>query len=127
MTDLRFKKIACLQQDLPEQKLSKDNGSKNLILSWGSTYGIIKETLNTCENVNADHLHLRNIYPLPANFTELVQGYEKILVPELNQGQLAKYIQAETSREVISFSKVTGQPFTVDEIKERIVGLEDIK
>ena len=127
MTDLRFKKIACLQQDLPEQKLSKDNGSKNLILSWGSTYGIIKETLNTCENVNADHLHLRNIYPLPANFTELVQGYEKILVPELNQGQLAKYIQAETSREVISFSKVTGQPFTVDEIKERIFGLEDIK
>jgi 2-oxoglutarate ferredoxin oxidoreductase subunit alpha len=72
-------------------------------------------------------LHLRHIYPLPANFTELVKDYEKILVPELNQGQLAKYIQAEISREVISFSKVTGQPFTVDEIKERIVGLEDTK
>ena len=124
MTRLRAEKINTIQDFIPLAKI--DNGNKNaklVVLGWGSTYGSIKTAVKEliAEGFDVAHIHLRYINPLPKNLGELLYGYEKVLIPEMNNGQLLQLIRAEFLIPATGFSKVQGLPFTTAELKERII------
>lgn len=124
MTRLRADKVKSIQDFIPLAKI--DNGNKNaklVVLGWGSTYGAIKTAVKEliAEGFDVAHIHLRYIHPLPKNLGELLYGYEKVLIPEMNSGQLLQLIRAEFLIPATGFSKVQGLPFTTAELKERII------
>ena len=124
MTKLREEKIKRIQNFIPAAKV--DNGNergKLLVLGWGSTYGAIKTAVKECieEGFDVSHIHLRYINPLPKNLGWLLFGFEKVLIPEMNSGQLLQLIRGEFLIPATGFSKVQGQPFTTSEIKGRII------
>ena len=124
MTKLRAEKVKRLQNFIPPAKV--DNGNergKLLVLGWGSTYGAIKTAVKEAidEGFDVAHVHLRYINPLPKNLGWLLFGFEKVLIPEMNSGQLLQLIRGEFLIPATGFSKVQGQPFTTIEIKERII------
>ena len=124
MTKLRADKIKRIQNFIPPAKV--DNGNergKLLVLGWGSTYGAIKTAVKECigEGFDVSHIHLRYINPLPKNLGWLLFGFEKVLIPEMNSGQLLQLIRSEFLIPATGFSKVQGQPFTTSEIKGRII------
>lgn len=124
MTKLRAQKIKQIQSFIPPAKV--DNGNekgKLLVLGWGSTYGAIKTAVKEAieEGFDVSHVHLRYINPLPKNLGWLLYGFEKVLIPEMNCGQLLQLIRAEFLIPASGFSKVQGLPFTTTEIKERII------
>ena len=89
------------------------------VVAWGSTYGTVtqavREALN--EGLSVGHIHLRHINPLPKNLGALLAGYDRVLVPELNTGQLATLLRDKLLVDVVQLNKVTGQPLTVSEVK----------
>jgi 2-oxoglutarate ferredoxin oxidoreductase subunit alpha len=93
------------------------------VLGWGSTYGPIKTALRDLlsEGYDVAHIHLRYINPFPKNLGELLHGYDRILIPEMNSGQLIQLIRAKYMVPAIGYSKVQGLPFTTQEIKEKII------
>jgi 2-oxoglutarate ferredoxin oxidoreductase subunit alpha len=124
MTKLRADKIKAIQNFIPAAKI--DNGKergKLLVLGWGSTYGAIKTAVREAidEGFDVSHIHLRYINPLPKNLGWLLFGFEKVLIPEMNSGQLLQRIRGEFLIPATGFSKVQGQPFTTAEIKGRII------
>jgi 2-oxoglutarate ferredoxin oxidoreductase subunit alpha len=124
MTKLRAEKIKRIQNFIPAAKV--DNGNergKLLVLGWGSTYGAIKTAVKECieEGFDVSHIHLRYINPLPKNLGWLLFGFEKVLIPEMNSGQLLQMIRGEFLIPATGFSKVQGLPFTTAEIKGKII------
>lgn len=120
MTGLRAEKIARIADDVPGQALRiGEPGDDLLILGWGSTYGAITDAVEALRQKGrrVAAAHLRHLAPFPANLAELLRGFERILVPELNTGQLAKLLQAETCVPVRSLTKVAGRPFTTTELE----------
>jgi 2-oxoglutarate ferredoxin oxidoreductase subunit alpha len=98
-----------------------------LVLGWGSTYGSIT---GACEAMRAKgmpvaNLHLRNMHPLPPDLGAVLERYEKVLVPELNMGQLTFFIRATLLRDVISLPKVMGKPFRIEEIISKVEEILD--
>ena len=123
MTDLRMRKIAGIADHIPEQQVSLGAESGDVaVLGWGSTYGAITDAVGRLldEGRAVSHIHLRYLHPFPRNLSALLSGYKKIVVPELNTGQLAKMIQAEMLLPVESVTKVAGKPFRVREIEAAI-------
>ena len=106
--------IAPLAVDGPEEGL--------LVLSWGGTYGSCRTAVHTCRNngVRVSHAHLRWLNPFPKNLGDVLSKFDKILIPELNTGQLKMLIQSEFDVDVEGYSKVQGKPFRVSEIIEKI-------
>ncbi|MFM2359620.1 MAG: hypothetical protein RLY16_1613, partial [Bacteroidota bacterium] len=105
-----------------------DSGSttaKVAVLGWGSTYGAIKTAVKELldEGEDVAHIHLRHVNPLPANLGELLYGYDKVLIPEMNSGQLLQLIRAKYLVPAVGFSKVQGLPFTTTELKQTIIDL----
>jgi 2-oxoglutarate ferredoxin oxidoreductase subunit alpha len=94
-------------------------------LGWGSTYGAIKTAVREliAEGYEVAHIHLRHINPFPKNLGNLLHSYEKILIPEMNSGQLLQLIRAKYLVPATGFSKVQGLPFTTSELKEKIIQL----
>jgi 2-oxoglutarate ferredoxin oxidoreductase subunit alpha len=130
MVKLRAEKIEKIADYIPLQKLdSGQEKAKVLVLGWGSTYGAIKtavkELLN--EGYSVAHAHLRYINPLPKNLGQLLKGFDTILVPEINNGQLIKLIRDQFLVDAIPFNKIKGVPFESREIKNRIIELQDGK
>jgi len=128
MVKTRAKKVDEIANYIPEQEL--DAGSTNaqvLVLAWGSTYGAIKtavkELLN--EGYSVAHAHLRYINPFPKNLESLIRKYDKILIPEINNGQLIKLIRDKYVVDAIPMNKIQGIPFEAREIKKRIIELHD--
>ena len=119
MTDIRKDKIDNISLDIPEQEveLGSDTG-KLAIIGWGSTFGPINRAVQkSIENKQSvSHIHLRHIWPLPKNLSDLLKGFDKILVPEMNTGQLLTLIKSEYLVPAIGINKVSGQPFKVAEI-----------
>jgi 2-oxoglutarate/2-oxoacid ferredoxin oxidoreductase subunit alpha len=126
MTRTRAQKIAGIANDIPEQKidLGSDTG-KLLVLGWGSTYGACREAVQRCRErgLSVSHAHLHYLNPLPRNLGELLAGFERVLIPELNLGQLVKIIRSQYLIGAEGFPKVQGLPFKIDEIEERILQL----
>ncbi|HEY0678520.1 MAG TPA: 2-oxoacid:acceptor oxidoreductase subunit alpha [Chitinophagaceae bacterium] len=126
MVGLRFAKVKKIEDLIPAVK--PDSGSENaklVVLGWGSTYGAIKTAVQDLikEGHDVAHIHLRYINPFPRNLGSLLHGYDKILIPEMNSGQLLQLIRSEFLVPAVGFSKVQGMPFTTIELKERIVQL----
>ena len=126
MVQLRAAKIKKIEDFIPLAK--PDSGRENaniVVLGWGSTYGAIKTATREllAEGYDVAHIHLRYINPFPKNLGELLHGYEKILIPEMNSGQLLQLIRAKYLVPAVGYSKVQGLPYTTTEIKEKIIEL----
>jgi 2-oxoglutarate/2-oxoacid ferredoxin oxidoreductase subunit alpha len=120
---VRAAKIAGIANDIPDQKVEVgDDSGKLLVLGWGSTYGSIREAVQRCRarGLSVSHAHLNYINPFPKNLGELMSRFERVLVPELNLGQLVKIIRSTYLVPAESFPKVQGQPFKIAEIEDKI-------
>jgi 2-oxoglutarate ferredoxin oxidoreductase subunit alpha len=123
MVKLRAEKVARIANYLPAQKL--DNGpekGKLLILGWGSTYGSIKTAVKIAlaQNLSVAHAQVRYLNPFPKNLGEMLNNYDHVLIPEMNNGQLVRLIRDQYGIDAKGLNKIKGIPFTADEIFESI-------
>ena len=123
MVKLRQKKVDMVADYIPEQKI--DNGKqkgKILVLGWGSTHGSIKTAVKECieKGVDVSHAQVKYMNPLPKNLGSMLKNFEKILIPEMNNGQFSKIIRDKFLVDAISFNKIKGIPFTSLELKNKI-------
>ena len=126
MTKIRAEKIARIAQYIPNQAFNQGSGEDEvLVLSWGSTYGAVKTAVKHLREQGhpVAHAQLRYINPLPANLAELLGNFKKILIPEMNDGQLVQLIRAKYLVDAIPFDKIKGIPFTAKEIEEKVKSL----
>jgi 2-oxoglutarate ferredoxin oxidoreductase subunit alpha len=123
MVKVRAQKIANIANDIPDLgiEVGEDSG-KLLVLGWGSTYGSIREAVQRCRDrgLSVSHAHLRYLNPFPKNLGALLARFERVLVPELNLGQLVKMIRSTYLVPAESLPKVQGQPFKIAELEDKI-------
>jgi len=118
MTDLRMAKVDSVANFIPEQEMTFGSDSGDLVIvGWGSTYGPIYQAARTTD---ASYIHLRHLSPLPKNLGALLSRFDKVLVPEMNTGQLSTLLRDKLNARPVSFPKVTGQPFLISELVEKI-------
>ena len=120
MVKIREAKVNKVADSIPLQTLeSGELDSEVLVLGWGSTYGAIRAAVRDLEKdgYSVAHTHLRHIKPFPKNLGDLLKGYKKVLIPELNNGQLAKVIRQEFLIDVHQFNKIQGIPIATSELK----------
>jgi 2-oxoglutarate ferredoxin oxidoreductase subunit alpha len=118
MTEFRQAKVDSVAGFIPDQGIELgDSSGEIVVVGWGSTYGPIYQA---ARRTGASFVHLRHIHPLPRNLGELLTGFDKVLVPEMNTGQLATLLRDKLAIQPISYSKVSGQPFRISELAGRI-------
>lgn len=123
MTNTRFNKIAGIADDIPLQEVELGGDSGQIaVVGWGSTYGPISRAVGRLrdEGKAVSHIQLRYINPLPKNLGELLARFDKILVPEMNMGQLSTLLRDSYVLPTESLCKVTGKPFRIIEIEDGI-------
>ncbi len=123
MTNIRIKKIANIADDIPLQTVESGADSGQLaVLGWGSTYGPISSAVGhlRSEGKAVSHIHLRYINPMAKNLGELLGRFDKVLVPELNMGQLTTMVRDRFMVAAEGLHKVTGKPFRISEIEDGI-------
>jgi 2-oxoglutarate/2-oxoacid ferredoxin oxidoreductase subunit alpha len=123
MVKLRQEKVNGVQEDIPPLEILGDqNGGDLLVLGWGSTYGVITTAVEKAreEGLPVSAAHLRYVHPFPKNLGEVLSKFKKILIPEMNLGQLRQIIQSRYLIETIGLNKVKGKPFHVSEILDAI-------
>jgi 2-oxoglutarate ferredoxin oxidoreductase subunit alpha len=123
MVHLRAEKIARIVQDVPDVVPEGDADGDLLIIGWGSTYGSITAAVRAKRaegTKKIGQVHLRHLNPLPKNLGEVMKRYKKVLVPEMNLGQLVWVLRAKYLVDAISYPKVQGKPFQVSEIEAKI-------
>jgi 2-oxoglutarate ferredoxin oxidoreductase subunit alpha len=125
MVKLREQKIKNMVNDIPDLAVDGDKSGKLLVLGWGGTYGAITEAVLKARNkgYNVSQAHFRYINPFPKNTGEVLNNFEKILIPEINLGQLAKVIKSEFLIPVKQFNLVRGLPFRTSDIEAKIIEL----
>ena len=118
---LRAEKVARIALDIPEVEAHGAQGGELLIVGWGSTYGAIRTAAERllAEGQSVAHLHLRHLNPLPRNLGDVIDRYRRVLVPEINLGQLVMLLRARYLVDAVAFGKVRGKPFRISEIHER--------
>jgi 2-oxoglutarate ferredoxin oxidoreductase subunit alpha len=123
MVKLREEKVEKIADYLPEQKIDsgKDSG-KVLVLGWGGTYGALKAAVKECisEGMDVSHAHIRYIKPFPKNIEALMKRFDKVMIPEINNGQLIRIIRDRYLIPAIPFNKIQGVPFMKGELVEKI-------
>jgi 2-oxoglutarate/2-oxoacid ferredoxin oxidoreductase subunit alpha len=126
MTRLRAQKIAGIADDIPELEVDDPDGADLLVLSWGGTYGPVAAGVRRVRQNGGTvaHAHLHYLNPFPRNTGEVVTRYEKVLIPEINLGQLRKLIRAEFLVDAAGFNLVRGLPFRASEIQEAIEAMQ---
>ena len=127
MTDSRAWKVANIAKDIPELEVNADEGADLLVIGWGSTYGAIRAAINRvrARGRKVATAHLRHVNPFPANLGEVLRSYPKVLVPELNTGQLVKMLRADFLIDARGLNKVAGEPFKITEVEEAILEVLD--
>jgi len=123
MTDIRKDKIDGIT--VPDQIVELGaEGGKLAVVGWGSTFGPIHQAVRRkrAEGADVSHIHIRHIWPLPANLGELLKSYDKVIVPEMNTGQLKTVLRDQYLVDAKPVNKVSGQPFTIAEIEAAIDG-----
>ena len=124
MSHVRRDKIRGMASDIPLQGIEEGETSGDLlVLGWGSTYGAIRESVRQLRSKGhkISHAHLRYLNPMPRNLEEVLTSFKKVLVPELNLGQLATLLRSEFLLPVESYTKIQGQPFQIAELEARIL------
>lgn len=122
MINTRAAKVARIADRVPEQEVFGPEWGDLLVLGWGSTYGALRSAVRRAraKGQRVAHAQLRYINPFPRNLGDLLLKYDKVLVPELNMGQLSLLLDAKFPLKVISYPKVQGQPFKISEITTKI-------
>jgi 2-oxoglutarate ferredoxin oxidoreductase subunit alpha len=123
MTHLRAQKVAAVADFMPEQGVEVGAADGGLaVVGWGSTYGALYQAVRAVARSGGrvGHIHIRYLNPFPRNLGELLARYDRILVPEMNMGQLATLLRDKLGLDPVSLNKVTGQPFLVAEIAAAI-------
>ncbi len=121
MTDLRKTKIDGVK--VPDQIVELGaEGGKLAVVGWGSTYGPIHQAVRRkrAEGADVSHIHIRHIWPLPANLGQLLKSYDRVIVPEMNTGQLKTVLRDQYLVDAKPVNKVSGQPFRIAEIEAAI-------
>ncbi|PYQ10684.1 MAG: 2-oxoglutarate ferredoxin oxidoreductase subunit alpha [Acidobacteria bacterium] len=122
MVRLRAEKIAGIAKDIPELQVFGRESGKLLVLGWGSTYGAITTAVEKMQvkGASVSSAHLRYLNPFPRNLAEVLRRFERVLIPELNLGQLRWLVRARFLVDAVGLNKVQGKPFKVSEIARRI-------
>jgi 2-oxoglutarate ferredoxin oxidoreductase subunit alpha len=124
MTDARWEKVAKVAEHIPLQACEQGGpGAALALVGWGSTFGPIARAVTNARARGLDvaHVHLRHLWPLPRNLGELLKGFGRVLVPEMNKGQLVTLLRSEFLVPAKGLSKVTGKPFTIAELDAAIL------
>jgi 2-oxoglutarate ferredoxin oxidoreductase subunit alpha len=125
MVDLRARKVAGIAADIPLQQVEGPATGKLLVVSWGGTYGAVATATRKARSQGGSvaHAHLKYLNPLPSNLGEIIKSYDRVLVPELNKGQLLRVLRAEYLVDAVGLNKVQGKPFEVREVVQKIQSL----
>ncbi len=125
MIHLRAQKVTNIAKVIPPQTVFGPRTGELLVLSWGGTYGACHTAVDEAiqSGCSVAHCHLRHMNPFPSNLGEIIANYEKVLIPELNLGQLRSLIRAKYLVDAIGYNKVKGKPFAVSELVEQIQSL----
>jgi 2-oxoglutarate ferredoxin oxidoreductase subunit alpha len=118
MVRVRARKIAGIVREIPPTEVRGAAEGDLLLLGWGSTYGSLEAATRalTAQGKRVGHAHLRFLNPLPADLGEVLGRFKRVLVPELNMGQLVRLIRAEYLVDAVGLNKIQGQPFKVSEV-----------
>ncbi|HEY3543470.1 MAG TPA: 2-oxoacid:acceptor oxidoreductase subunit alpha [Gaiellaceae bacterium] len=128
MSRLRAQKVAGIAGDVPELEVDDPDGdARVLVLGWGGTYGPIAAGVRRVRRSGRSvaHAHLRYLNPFPRNTGEIVRRYEKVLIPEMNLGQLLKLVRAEFLVDAVGYNRVRGVPLRAAEVAEAIEAMVD--
>src|SRR5579864_6065423 len=122
MVHLRAAKVEAIAQEIPDVVPAGDPDGDLLIVAWGSTHGAVTAALKAQREKGRriGHVHLRYLNPLPRNLGEVLKRYRKVLVPEMNMGQLVMVLRAKYLVDAQSYSKIQGRPFKQSEIEAKI-------
>jgi 2-oxoglutarate ferredoxin oxidoreductase subunit alpha len=129
MTELREDKLQRIATDIPLVEVHGPEDADLLVVAWGSTFGAIRAGVNNVNGGGAKvaHVHLRYLNPFPQNLGDILAGYPKVLVPELNRGQLSRLLRAEYLIPALSYPKIEGIPFKASEISAKILEILEAK
>jgi 2-oxoglutarate ferredoxin oxidoreductase subunit alpha len=122
MVRIRAAKVEAVAQDIPDIEPAGDAHGDLLIIAWGSTHGAITAAVKAqrAEGRKIGHIHLRHLNPLPSNLGDVIQRYKKVLVPELNMGQLLWVLRAKYLVDAVGLNKIQGRPFKQSELEQKI-------
>jgi 2-oxoglutarate ferredoxin oxidoreductase subunit alpha len=125
MVRIRARKVAGIAADIPELQVEGDEDADVLVAGWGGTYGPIAAAVRRIrkDGKKVAHAHFTHLNPLPRNTEEVLRRFDKVLVPEMNLGQLSRVLRAEYLVDTVSYNKVRGLPFTSGELADAIEGL----
>ena len=125
MTHLRAEKVERIAEGIPELEVVGEQEGELLIIGWGSTLGPITGAVNIlrAKGVKVSRAHFRYLNPLPRNTGEVLARFKKVILPEMNCGQLALLLRARFLKDIHSYSKVQGKPFTRQEIQDRALAV----
>lgn len=124
MVNIRQEKVNLIANDIPNQAITQgEQSGKVLVIGWGSSYGAIRTAVREliADGHSVSHAHIRHLNPFPKNLGELLAAFDKVIIPEINNGQLVHIINAKFGVGAVGVNKVQGLPFTAREIKERII------
>jgi 2-oxoglutarate ferredoxin oxidoreductase subunit alpha len=127
MVSDRAEKVAKLANIIPEQEIFGPESGDLLVLSWGGTFGAARSAVKKAqgEGKSVAHTNLRYLNPFPSNLESILKSYRKVMVPELNGGQLAFLLRGKFALDIISYPKTQARPFRINEINEKINQLLD--
>jgi 2-oxoglutarate/2-oxoacid ferredoxin oxidoreductase subunit alpha len=122
MTRIRKQKVTNIADSIPEQEVDGPESGDLLVVSWGGTFGAVRTACTQARKAGKSvaHCHLRYINPFPKNLAEILKRYNKVLIPELNSGQMWIILRALYLVDAISYTKVQGKPFLVTELQRKI-------
>jgi 2-oxoglutarate ferredoxin oxidoreductase subunit alpha len=128
MVRLRAAKVESVANDIPPIVVEGDESGDLLIIAWGSTHGPITAALNAQREKGrrVGHVHLRYLNPLPRDLGEVISRYKKVLVPEMNMGQLLMILRAKYLVDAQGYNKIQGKPFKTSEIEQKIEQMLDL-
>jgi 2-oxoglutarate ferredoxin oxidoreductase subunit alpha len=123
MTQLRAQKVAGIT--VPDQEVDHQEGADLLVLSWGGTFGPVHAGVRRVRSSGGkvSHAHLRWLNPFPANLGDVLKSYDRVLVPEMNLGQLLQLVRARYLVDAVGYNRVTGKPFKAGEIEDAVRAL----
>ncbi len=124
MTQLRAQKVAGVK--VPDLEVDHQEGADVLVLSWGGTYGPVHAGVRRVRGTGgkAAHAHLRWLNPFPANLGDVLKSYDRVLIPEMNLGQLLQLVRAKYLVDAVGYNRVTGKPFKAGEIADAVEALQ---
>jgi 2-oxoglutarate ferredoxin oxidoreductase subunit alpha len=122
MVHLRAEKIRRIARDIPELEVAGDDRGGLLVLGWGSTYGVITTAVQRAraQGKRVSHAHLRYLNPFPRNLGDVLARYDRVLIPEINLGQLRLLVRGEFLVDAVGLNRVAGRPFTISAIEDKI-------